>query len=53
MNLVTKQKETHRVENKLVVIKVEREEKRDGLEVWDWHMHTIVYGMVGQQGPIV
>ena len=24
---------------------------RDGLEVWDWHMHTTVYGMNGQWGP--
>ena len=22
---------------------------RDGLGVWDWHMHTEVYGMIGQQ----
>ena len=21
--------------------------------VWDWHMHTRVYGIVGQQGPAV
>ena len=20
--------------------------RRDGLEVWDWHMHTVVYGMI-------
>ena len=26
---------------------------RDGLGVWDWHMHTEVYGMTGQQGPAV
>ena len=24
---------------------------RDGLGVWDWHMHTVVYGMAGQQDP--
>ena len=24
-----------------------------GLGVWDWHMHTIIYGMDGQQGPAV
>ena len=24
---------------------------RDGLEVWDWHVHNYVYGMIGQQGP--
>jgi len=25
---------------------------RDGLGVWDWHMHTEVYGMIGQWGPV-
>ena len=28
-------------------------EGRDKLGVWDWHMHVIVYGMDGQQGPAV
>ena len=23
----------------------------DRLGVWDWHMHTEVYGMTGQWGP--
>ena len=23
------------------------------LGIWDWHMHTVVYGMNGQQGPAV
>ena len=26
---------------------------REGLGVWDGHMHTEVYGMIGQQGPAV
>ena len=26
---------------------------RDGLGVWDCHMHTEVYGMIGQWGPAV
>ena len=26
---------------------------RDGLGVWDWHMHTEVCGMICQQGPSV
>ena len=26
---------------------------RDGLEFWDWHMHTAVYGVDGQWGPAV
>ena len=25
----------------------------DGLGLWDWHMHTEVYGMTGQKGPAV
>ena len=25
----------------------------DGLRVWDWHMHTKVYGTTGQEGPAV
>ena len=25
---------------------------RDGLEIWDWHMYTEVYGMIGQWGPV-
>ena len=28
-------------------------EGRNGLGVWDWHMHTDVYGTTGQQGPAV
>ena len=24
-----------------------------GLGVWDWHMHTEVYGVIGQQKPAV
>ena len=23
----------------------------NGLGIWDWHRHTEVYGMTGQQGP--
>ena len=26
---------------------------KDGLEGWDWHMHTEVYGMIGQPRPAV
>ena len=26
---------------------------RDGQGVWNWHMHTEVYGMIGQWGPAV
>lgn len=26
---------------------------RGGLVVWDWHIHTLVYGMTSQWGPAV
>ena len=26
---------------------------KDGLRIWDWHMHTEVYAMIGQLGPPV
>ena len=26
---------------------------KDRLEVWDWHMHTEVYGMTGQWEPAI
>ena len=26
---------------------------RDGLGVWDQHMHNVVYGMIGHWGPAV
>ena len=26
---------------------------RDGLGIWDWHMHTDIYRMIGQQGPVI
>ena len=30
-----------------------REGGMDGLGAWDWHMHTEVYGMIGQRGPAI
>ena len=39
-------------ENKFMVTKGDRR-GRDGLGVWDWHMHTEVYGMIGQWEPAV
>ena len=36
-----------------MVTKGDRYGRRDGLGVWEWHMHTEVYGMTGQQGPAV
>ena len=26
---------------------------RDRLEVWDWHMHTIVYGIISNREPFI
>ena len=40
-------------EDKLMVTKGDKWMGRDGLGVWDWHVHTVVYGMTGQQEPIV
>ena len=25
----------------------------NGLGGWDWHIHTVAYGMTGQRGPAV
>ena len=44
MNLFTKLKQTHGCQGGMVV-------GRGGLGVWDWHIHTTVYGMDGQIGP--
>ena len=41
-------------DNKLMVTKgVRLAGGRKGLGVWDWHVHTAVYGMIGQWGPAV
>ena len=39
--------------NKLTVTSGDKWWRRDGLEVWDWHMHTMVYEMTGKWGPAV
>ena len=53
MNLFTKQKQTHRLWKTYGYPMGQVGDRRDGLGVWDWHMHTEVYGMIGQQGPAV
>ena len=40
-------------EGKLTVTKGDKWGWGDGQEVWDWHVHTEVYGMTGQQVPAV
>ena len=47
MNLFVKQKHTHRPQKQTMITK---EEGLVGLGVWDWQMHTFVYGTVGQRG---
>ena len=39
-----------RTETDSQTLKGDRCRGRDGLGVWDWHMHTEVYGMTGQCG---
>ena len=46
MNLFTKQKETHRLGNRLPG-------GRDRQGVWDSDVHTAIFKMDNQQGPIV
>ena len=46
MNVFAEQKQTHGYQRGQL-------EKKDGLGVWDWYMHTAVYGMTGQQGPAI
>ena len=53
MNLLTKQKETHKLQNKLMVTKGEKWEGRDKLGGWDSHKHSTLYKIGNQQRPIV
>ena len=34
-------------ESKLIVTKGDRWWGRNGLGVWEWNIHTVVYGMTG------
>ena len=52
MNLFAEQKQTYILWKQTLLPKGTGREN-DRLEVWDWHMHTEVYRMVGQQGPTV
>ena len=53
MNLFAKQKHTHRLWKQTYGYQRGTVGVRDGLEFWDWHMHTAVYGVDGQWGPAV
>ena len=46
VNLFTKQKQTHRLQKQTWLLKA-TVAGRDGLRIWDWHMHTIIYEMDG------
>ena len=52
MNLFVEQNQSHRLKN-LWLQRGGAEAGRDGLGGWDWHMHTVVYVMMGQLGPAV
>ena len=52
MNLFTKQKHTHRLENQLMA--ASREDRgRDSQGVWDGHVHTAIFKMDNQHGLAV
>ena len=53
MKLFTKQKQTHRLQKQTYGYQRAKVVGRHGLEVWDRHMHTTVYGMESQQRPAV
>ena len=48
MNLFADQKQTHRFYKQTYGDQKRRVKEKDGLEVWDWHIHTVVYRMTGQ-----
>ena len=53
MNVFAEQKQTHRLWKQTYVYQKGQVGGREGLGVWDWLMHTEVYGMTHQWGPAV
>ena len=57
MNLFAEQKQTHKLRKQIFGYQRGqmrgRNGEKDGLGVWDRHMHTGVCGMIGQWGPAV
>ena len=51
MTLCAQQKQTHRLGTTCDYQRGQVGGGWDGLGGWDWHMHTEVYGMIGQWGP--
>ena len=52
MNLSAAQKQTHKLWKQIYGYQ-KGQVVGGGLGVWDWHMHSEVSGMIGQQGPTV
>ena len=50
MNLFAEQKQTHRLWKQTYGYHRGQMVGREGLVAWGWHMHTEVYGMIGQMG---
>ena len=50
-NILTKQKQTRRLQKQTYGYQRGKAEGRDTLGVWDGHMYTSVYGMDSQWGP--
>ena len=50
MNLSAEQKQTHRFRKQIFGYQRGQAVGRDLLGVWNWHMHTVVHGLTGQQG---
>ena len=48
MNLSAEQKQTHRLIKQTYGYQKRQVAGRGGQGVWDWHMYTMVYEMVGQ-----
>ena len=53
MNLFPEQKPTHRLWKQIYGYQRRQVRGRNGLGVWDRHMHTMVDGITGLQGPAV
>ena len=53
MNLFVELKQTHGLRKQTCGYQSGQVEGRDGLGLGDWHMHTVVPGMTGQQQPAI
>ena len=51
MNLVTKQKQTHRLREQIYACQQGRTGARERKGVWDGHLHTAKFKMNSQQAP--